>query len=294
MIEGTAFGARLKAWRPPDGSVGIVALGQAGIALRGRDALVLIDPFLSPRPGRIRDAPVAAADLAGVTLVLATHEHADHLDLEAWPAIAAGSPDARFVVPAPLRSLVVESGIRPDRVVAARPGAAIEHAGVVVTPVPARHGVHVADGYSLGPPGPPRWVGYVVELDGVVIYHAGDSLADPAIVDAVRPHEPQIAFLPINGRDREREARDIVGNMTPDEAAQVAREIAAHLAVPIHFDAIEGNEGRPEAFVAAMRRHHPTASVWVPALGAGLVWPAAGRSWPGPVDGRSSPRPPGA
>ena len=85
--------------------------------------------------------------------------------------------------------------------------------------------------------------------------------------------------MPINGRDPEREGRGIVGNMSPDEAARTARDLSVALAIPMHFDTIRGNTGRPDAFVRAMRRHHPTASVWVPGSGAGLVWPAHAGSW---------------
>ena len=84
---------------------------------------------------------------------------------------------------------------------------------------------------------------------------------------------------PINGRDPERERRGVVGNLSPGEAARLARDVSAALAVPMHFDAIRGNLGRPDAFVRAMRRHHPGASVWVPGAGAGMIWPARGRAW---------------
>jgi L-ascorbate metabolism protein UlaG (beta-lactamase superfamily) len=56
----------------------------------------------------------------------------------------------------------------------------------------------------------------------------------------------------------------------------VAAGLGVDLAVPIHFDLMRGNTGRPEAFVRAMRRHHPRASVWVPSIGTGIVW--AGRA----------------
>jgi len=276
------FGARLSAWRPPSGSIGLVPLGQAGVAVRGRDELVLIDPFLSSRPDRLADAPVLPDDLGGTAVVLATHEHEDHLDLPAWTTIAETSPATRFVVPEPLVALVTAAGIPGGRIVGARLGVPIALGGVVVTPVPARHGVRIEDGYSLGDEGGgvPRFMGYVVEVDGVRLYHAGDTLAHERIVRSVADLRPDIAFLPINGRDRDREELGIVGNLTPDEAAEVAAQIGVAVAVPMHFDGIRGNEGRPEAFVRAMRERCPTASVWVPGTGGALVWPAAGGSWP--------------
>lgn len=274
--------ARLSAWRPPGDSIGIVALGQAGFALRSHDDLVLIDPFLTPRPERLIDPPVDPRDLRGVTAVLATHEHGDHLDLPTWVAIAEASPNARFVVPEPLVPLVAAAGVPPDRVTGARIGVRIQVGGLGATPVPARHAVHVADGYSLGDleRRTPRWIGYVVELAGVRIYHAGDTIADDAIIRAVIGLRPDIALLPINGRDPEREQRDIVGNMSPDEAARTARNLSVPVAIPMHFDTIRGNEGPPDEFVRAMRLRHPSASIWIPAIGAALVWPSGTASGP--------------
>lgn len=281
MTSAVVLASRLSAWRPPRNLVGMVALGQAGFALLSRADLVLIDPFLSPRPDRLADAVVDPRGLLGVTAVLATHEHGDHLDLPTWALIAEASPNARFVVPAPLVPLVTGAGIPGDRVSGVRIGTPIQLGDARATPVPARHAVHVRDGYSLGDQehGSARFVGYVVEVDGARVYHAGDTLADQRLVRAVGELRPDIALLPINGRDSDREARDVVGNLSPDEAAMVARDLSVALAVPMHFDVIRGNEGRPDAFVRAMRRRHPTASVWVPGTGAGFVWPTGGGSW---------------
>jgi L-ascorbate metabolism protein UlaG (beta-lactamase superfamily) len=276
------LGSRLSAWRPPQDAVGIVALGQAGFALRSGDDLVLVDPFLSPRPERLIAPIVDPRRLSGVRVVLATHEHGDHLDLPTWAALAEASPAARFIVPEPLLPLVAGAGIPDDRVTGARIGLPIEVGAVRATAVPARHAVGIADGYSLGDARAPRFVGYVVEIDGVRLYHAGDTLADERITSAVSGYHPDIALLPINGRDPEREGRGIVGNLSPDEAARVARDLGVALAIPMHFDTIRGNEGPPDAFVRAMRRHHPGASVWVPVTGAAFVWPTRARSWPVP------------
>ena len=281
MTSANDLGQRLSAWRPPRDSVGLVALGQAGFALRTKDQLVLIDPFLSPSPNRVIDAVVDPRGLLGAGVVLATHEHGDHLDLPTWALIAQASPNARFVVPEPLRPLVIDVGIDGDRVLGASIGSPIMVGDVRATPVPARHAVAIEDGYSLGDQehGTPRFVGYVVELDGVRVYHAGDTLADEILVQAVRELRPDIALLPINGRDPDRERRGIVGNLSPDEAAGLAAQLSVALAIPMHFDTIRGNLGQPDAFVRAMRERHPMASVWVPGTGAALVWPAGGGSW---------------
>jgi L-ascorbate metabolism protein UlaG (beta-lactamase superfamily) len=69
-------------------------LGQSGVALRSGDDLVLIDPFLSPRPDRVAEPIADPSGLVGVTAILATHEHGDHLDLPTWTVLAAASQNA--------------------------------------------------------------------------------------------------------------------------------------------------------------------------------------------------------
>ena len=54
-----------------------------------------------------------------------------------------------------------------------------------------------------------------------------------------------VAVLPVNGRDPEREARGIVGNMDAREAVELALAIGATLLVPIHWDGFAGNTVPP-------------------------------------------------
>ena len=76
-------------------------LGQAGFVLSDADHTVAVDPFLSDFPGRLLPATLEPRDLAQVDVILATHEHADHLDLAALAEVRRLSPRLPIVVPAP-------------------------------------------------------------------------------------------------------------------------------------------------------------------------------------------------
>ena len=92
---------------------------------------------------------------------------------------------------------------------------------------------------SPGHPFHPRdynGVGFVVEMGGIRIYHAGDT-------DMIEEMETlgriDLALLPVSG----------TYVMTADEAVEAARRISPALAVPMHWGAIVGGHGDAERFV---------------------------------------------
>jgi L-ascorbate metabolism protein UlaG (beta-lactamase superfamily) len=239
-------------------------LGQASFAVQGRDTTILIDPFLSDDPDRQFPPAFPPAQASGVDLILITHEHMDHLDQPSIAALAGASPEARFVVPRPLVETMYSLGVAPRQVIGVQPGEPVNLAGVTVHPVPAMHGIHTTDAYSFGQEtsgGLTRFLGYVVNVGTVHIYHAGDTIHYDGMEAWLRPLDVDVALLPINGRDEKREAEDLVGNLDHAEAARLASDIGADLLVPMHYDMFEGNPGYPEKVVEVAREQHPDLSV---------------------------------
>jgi L-ascorbate 6-phosphate lactonase len=229
-------------------SVLLTWIGQAGFLLRTPATRLAVDPFLSDHPDRRFPSPVGAGDLAGTELVLATHEHLDHLDAPGLRDLLERDDRTRVVVPAPVAPVAAEAGLPPDRLVAARPGQPLTAGDVTVHPVPALHGVHVTDAYSHGLPADGdqvRYLGYVLETPAGRLYHAGDTLRWPGQAELLRQLAVDVALLPINGRDAEREARDIVGNLDAGEALGLARDAGIGSVVPMHYDLMNGNLGDP-------------------------------------------------
>jgi L-ascorbate 6-phosphate lactonase len=249
-------------------------LGQSGFRLRQENGPeVYIDPFLSGKESRVWEAPVGAQELARAQLILCTHEHIDHFDK---PAIkeAQARDGARFtlVLPRPLEKEATELGLPAERVVGAQPGEEIEVAGVKIHPVPAEHGVKVADAYNFGKEisdGQVRYLGFVVEMNGIRLYHAGDTTVYDGQVELLGRLAPHVSILPVNGRDffRERE-NDIVGNMTPREALRLASEIGSEVLVPVHWEMFEHNRGFPEQLASELSSGDYGVSLLLLAKGA--------------------------
>jgi L-ascorbate metabolism protein UlaG (beta-lactamase superfamily) len=236
----------LSRYELPPRSIVLAWLGQSSFALRLGGTTILIDPFLSPHPDRLVPPSFGAEEARGVDLVLITHDHLDHLDELALPTIASASPSATVVVPEGVVQRVVDLGLECRRVRALAADGRIEIGAVTIDGVPACHGVDIADAYRLGP-----FLGYVVSIGGARVYHAGDTVPFEGLVERLRALRVHLALLPINGRDEGREGQGIVGNLDAREAAELARDIGADAAVPIHWDMFAGNPGDPAAFVAS-------------------------------------------
>jgi L-ascorbate 6-phosphate lactonase len=216
-------------------------LGQAGFLVEAGGARVLIDPFFSEQDGRLFPPPPIDVFGARIDRVLVSHEHLDHLDPPSLRGIAERSPDVAVIAPEPLREQV--EGVRFDGV---RPGDRRDLPGGTVRVVPAVHAVHPSDGYSEGGD-PPRFVGFVLEVDGVAIYHAGDTIADDRVLAGLEGVRVDVALLPVNGRTYFREQQDLAGNLDARDAVALAEHCGASILVPLHWDLFEGNTERAGA-----------------------------------------------
>jgi L-ascorbate 6-phosphate lactonase len=255
------------------GTVELTWLGQSGFLLRFPSANVLVDPFLSDRGERLVQAP-ALASLGGVDIVAATHEHWDHLDLPSIVKLLELHPRMLVIVPLPIVDQVLDAGIASERIRGVQPDEIVVHGGLRITPVPARHGMHVSDAYNFGTSlsgGMIRYLGYVLSEKGVTVYHAGDTILYDGQAAGLANLGVQVALLPINGRDAEREAVDIVGNLSPEDATSLVAEAHIPIVVPMHYDMFAGNPGDPGELVSAVAHGAPDAAVIVPAHHRRLV-----------------------
>jgi L-ascorbate metabolism protein UlaG (beta-lactamase superfamily) len=215
-------------------------LGQSGLLLAGDGRNVLIDPWLSPHPERATPPPRLEWPVR-IDLLLITHGHGDHLDLDGLEGLARHTQIAEIAAPFPhLASL--EAALPAIPCVGVRPHFTLDRLGGIAV-LPAWHGVTTADGYGpmIGADGTSPHVGYFFTLGGIRAYASGDTLANDTLLDMVRRWQPQLMFLPVNGRDSSREARGILGNMSAAEALDFAVAAGASILVPLHHDGVAGN-----------------------------------------------------
>ncbi len=163
-------------------------------------------------------------------LILISHHHADHCSPD---DVAKIRGEGTVVIASEMAAAMVP-GAR-----AVAPGDRLTVKGVTVEAVPA---YNVNKFRAPGIPFHPReekHVGYIVTVDGVRLYFAGDTDFIPEMASFTC----DVALLPVSG----------IYVMTAEEAAQAAQTIGPQVAVPMHYGAGIGTAEDGRRFAALYR-----------------------------------------
>ncbi|SEK86345.1 L-ascorbate metabolism protein UlaG, beta-lactamase superfamily [Paenibacillus sp. cl141a] len=240
------------------GMAAVWFLGQESVVLKGGEVVIYIDPYMSAdlerKAGfqRAFPAPLQPEHITNANMVLITHEHDDHMDLGTIAVIAKQNPETAFVAPACCHEAMRGAGVAPEQLFAAVCDEWQQFDGFRLMAIPAAHETldeHEEFGH--------RFVGYLVDIQGVLIYHAGDTVVYPGLVERLQAHSIDIGMVPINGGDAFRRKDGIVGNMGFREAAELAAASAFDLTIPMHYDIFPWNGEKPGYFVDYCYENHP-------------------------------------
>lgn len=189
-------------------------LGHAGFRING-SRTVYIDPW---------DAQGPVADI-----ILVTHDHFDHCDPPTLKGLV--SPKTHLAADPDSLSKMKANGLT-GQFTSLDPGDEIEILGVNIKAVPS---------YNLNKHYHPKSknnLGFVVTMDGLSVYHAGDTDFIPEMKDITA----QVALLPIAG----------TYVMTAEEAVQAALVLKPEVAIPMHYGKTAGESGLAEKFAAGL------------------------------------------
>jgi len=186
----------------------ITHLGHSCLLVETSGQRILIDPgTFSP----------GIADVTGLHVILVTHQHGDHVDLQRLPAVLEANPQARLYAEPQAAAVMEKAGIAAEHTVS---GEVLTFGRVQVTPVGEQH--------ALINEALPRVanLGVVLRSEGEPsVFHPGDAYdAEPGQVD--------ILALPLNAP----------WTASRDTAA-FAERISPRVVVPIH-DALLSAIGR--------------------------------------------------
>ncbi len=233
-------------------------LGQAGFVIDCQGRRMLIDPYLSDTLAdkyrgtryphvRMMPAPLVPADLDRLDVVLCTHRHTDHMDPGTLQPLAARFPALRFVVPAAsIDEAMRRCGVGIERLIPVDAGMRVRIGDDChVSPIPSAHETLEADAEGRYP-----WLGYVIETCGLRLYHSGDCVPYPTLSERVAQQRPDVALLPVNGRDEARSGNGVPGNFTLDEAVDLAHAARVPAMIVHHYGLFDFNTIEPDAIDA--------------------------------------------
>ena len=256
--SGPALQQEIRSTHPSPGSLAIWWLGQSGFVLKSRTGTLVIDPYLSDhltrkyegtsKPHtRMTALALSPQELGetGIDLVLSSHKHSDHMDPGTLPDLLATSSKALLLCPRALVNHAVSLGLPADRVQGIEPGESFELAGFTIRAIPSAH-----EGIDTDASGRHLYLGFIIEVDGLRLYHSGDSMPFEALDAWLGPQRFDVLFLPINGQDP---ARGVPGNMSVSDAVTLASRCRPRFLVPHHYDMFTFNTVPVSHFKEAAR-----------------------------------------
>lgn len=176
-------------------------LGHDAFRIKAGELFIYLDPFR------------LAGACPGADIILVTHDHYDHCSVADIEKIVH---DQTVIVTEELSAAKLSAW--DVRVM--QPGDMAEVKGVTIEAVPS---------YNTNKKFHPqnnKWLGFILTVDGVRIYHAGDTDHIPEMKNL----SVDIALLPVSG----------TYTMTAEEAAQAALEMKPQIAIPMHYDTLTG------------------------------------------------------
>ncbi len=222
-------------------------------------------PFIGPR--RYAPPGLALDQLPPIDIVLLSHNHYDHLDLQTLKKIAVTHNPLIFAHlgnAAYLASKGIDGAVDLDWGDTQSAGAVSIHS------VPAQHFAArgIADRNKT------LWGGFVIRALHGDIYFAGDTGLGPFVdrIVEVYPHGFRLAILPI-GAFRPRFVMGEV-HMSPDEALSVAKKIKAKQSLAIHFGTFklaDDKQDEPKNHLAELLKLPENKGVIFDAIDNGLA-----------------------
>lgn len=242
------------------GATHLFSLGQAGFIIKSSNGQTLgIDLYLSncvePIEGhdgyhRLMPQIVNAKDLC-LDVVIATHFHRDHFDIDAIPQLMANGKTVLFCA-YDCKEDVERLGIDRNRVTYVKPG---DHHKAGDYDIHFIHSDHGA--------GAPQEVGVLVTVDGKNVLEVGDTSLHLDWKDEyLQSGELDVLIAPINGA---------YGNLNEQEHITLTKALEPKLTVPCHFGMFASHGGDSGLWRELLLDRLPMQKYKIFTMGEGII-----------------------
>lgn len=245
--------AILKEKIPGSRKIFVYFLGGAGFIFKfDNGKTICIDPYLSDFVERMYGfkrlfpAPLKA-EILSYDMLLLTHEHGDHLDIDIIETLNKNNPSAPIIAPENCDPFFKEKKIKYRSV---KINESTNLANVQILIVDADHGDQS-----------PLAIGYVIIYGDRSIYFTGDTAFNTGIFDGIKKYNIDILIPCINGA---------FGNMSESDAAELAKMLDAKIAVPSHYGLFEIHGGDTGKFKQEVNDRSPATKVEILKPGEGI------------------------
>lgn len=233
-------------------------LGQCGFLISSGNTSIVTDPHLSyilekekyseETPWKRLYAPPCTLANLSPDIILISHGHDDHLDPYTLKEYITSGANAYFIAPAPICHILSELGVSDSKIIRAHEEKEIFLKDCSILPIACAH-----TEFHRDEKGDLFELSYFIKIGSASIFFGGDMSLYDTLIERISDKKPDLLLLPCNGRDEERTAKGIIGNITEIEAACLAAELGVPF-VPMHHDLYKINGCSEERIVRAAKK----------------------------------------
>jgi len=159
-------------------------------------------------------------------IILITHDHFDHCSIEDINKIA--SKETIIIAAEKCKKELEKLKDKVSKIMYVKPNEKLNFEKIAIETFPS---------YNINKNFHPKnsnYVGYIIDIEGIRIYHAGDT----DLIDEMKELKVDIALLPVGG----------TYTMNYKEAAEAVKLFRPKFAIPMHYGSIVGSEEDAEKF----------------------------------------------
>lgn len=219
----------------PDQRAVVTFINHATFLVQLKNLTLLTDPIFSQRaspvsfagPERVRAPGIKLEDLPAIDVVIISHNHYDHLDLESLKQLEAKSHPL-FLVPLGDQKLLQDAGIQNVKELDWWQEVNVKEQVIVFTPAQHWSARGVFDRCKS------LWGGYMVKTQDFKLFFAGDTgYSSHFRTIAERLGAPDLSLLPIGAYA----PRWFMQNqhMDPDDAVKAHKDLQSVFSLGMHF-----------------------------------------------------------